>query len=424
MKRKIIEEPRQKYPLKKYDVSPEGHLCPRKSEHKHYWVKWSHHALWDLAFRPWFLLASATSIASIFVWLLYLNGLQTPLNNHSLSPLIFHIHEMLFGFAITVALGFLLTAVQTWTGMRSTHGIVLIALTSIWLASRFLLWLGPNDTQWYLIPLQGLWWLLCIFIFSRLVIRARNRRNYIFIPLLCMMMIFHLTILSSALIGNDALAIHLSRTMVLLVGILISLVGGRVIPFFTQRGAPKANIVSTPTLDRLLPIASIAGALVFFIGFFISMPLSPATLMIASGLLHGARLSYWDSFATKKIPLLWSLHLAYLLLSIGLIMLGSSYFFDIIYFSNALHLITIGSIGGMILAMMSRVSLGHTGRALSPPFIISLAFFIVFLSALIRSLMPLLQPLATWNSSGILWIIAFSLFLFCYTPILFKQKIS
>ena len=145
--------------------------------------------------------------------------------------------------------------------------------------------------------------------------------------------------------------------------------------------------------------------------------------MIITGIMHLLRLRHWDSWATRKVPLLWSLHLAYFALGTGLILLGLSYASNTIRFADALHLITIGTIGAMILAMMARVSLGHTGRALQPHFSINIAFALILLAAVARVLLPPLgQQLWAWDISAGLWITAFTLFIGRYTTILLSQR--
>jgi len=213
----------------------------------------------------------------------------------------------------------------------------------------------------------------------------------------------------------------------------MGILGGRVIPFFTVSGAKLEPIKSPSWLTPLLITVSILGILIFFSSVFIALPFSPAILMIASGLLHLARQAYWRSFATLNIALLWSLHLAYFSLGLGLILLGLSYFQvqSIEYlgvsisFADALHLLTIAAMTLMIFAMMSRVSLGHTGRALTPSKSVSWIFLLIVVCAFTRALLPTLtlQPLLAWNISALAWLIAALLFLRVYLPILTNKKI-
>ncbi|NTS76764.1 NnrS family protein [Catenovulum sp. SM1970] len=379
-------------------------------------------AFFHLAFRSSFVLGTLSSIIALVIWLSYLNAWFV-LTEIGLTPTVWHLNEMLFGFGATIAVGFILTAAQTWTGQSSITGKPLMIMVGIWLTARALFLLNLPNTVSLALVLQTIWWLVAIYHFARMVYVAQNRRNYLFIPLLTIMMLLNIAIVVCDLSGHTETALHLGRTMVLLFGILMSIVGGRVIPFFTKAGAKLTQVSHPKWLDNTILLSAIAGSTVFLLGHFITLPFTPAALMIVTGLLHLIRLSYWQSVKTTSIPLLWSLHLAYLALASGLIILGFSYLTPAILFSAALHLITIGAMGLMILAMMARVSLGHTGRVLSPKKIINLAFLLMLLAAICRSLLAITsQPQWAWTSSIVLWCLASLIFLIVYCPILFAPR--
>ncbi len=379
--------------------------------------------IWDLSFRPWFLAASFLSVLSLAIWLLYLNGQFMGFSSTGISPLVWHIHEMLFGFGATIAVAFILTAAQTWTKVRSINGASLALLTGIWLSVRVLLLSSSTKWQLVAIALQTLWWLISIGYLAYMVISAKSVRNYQFVPLLTMMMSLNIAFLLAEHFGDTQLALHLSRSAILMFGLLVGIVGGRVFPFFTSRGAKNSQVQATPWLDKLLPLTTVCGIIIFFSGYFLSLPFTPAAMLILAGSLHILRLYYWDPLSTYKVPLLWSLHASYLALGAGLILLGASYFTEALRFADALHLITIGTIGGMIIAMIARVSLGHTGRALQPHTLMSIAFGLILFGAITRFVLPLLQQAQWgWNLSAFAWIVAFSIFLWHYTPILFKAR--
>ena len=353
----------------------------------------------------------------------------------AISPLTWHIHEMIFGFAATVAVGFILTAVQTWTGKASIKGGAVLAFIILWLLIRVLLFLNTNSTFFIAVTLQTLWWLAAIVIFSQRVISQQNRRNYLFIPLLIVLMQLNIALLLVDFYGFADFARHLARTCVLMFCLLMGILGGRVIPFFTASGANIPAITTPHWLTVLLTSISLLGVLVFFCSALINLPFSPAILMIAAGILHIVRQSYWHSWATRKISLLWSLHCAYFSLGLGLILLGLSYlplapsWLLSINFTSALHLITIAAMGLMIFAMMARVSLGHTGRALTPSNLVSWIFYLVIISAISRVFLPMLPQMATqvllsWNISVFTWFIAGLLFLKVYWSILTSKKVD
>ncbi|WP_394391385.1 NnrS family protein [Shewanella woodyi] len=381
--------------------------------------------LWDLAFRPWFLAGTLSSVLSVGIWILFLHGYLPTLASSGLTPVAWHIHEMLFGFGATIAVAFLLTAAQTWTNKRSINGSALLTLTLIWLMVRALLWSDDTRIQVLALVLQAGWWLACIGFLASMVIRAKSKRNYQFIPLLSVMMLLNLSFLIADFSGHTELALHLARTAILTFGLLVGIVGGRVIPFFTGRGADNAQVKATPILDKLLPVVTIIGIGIFFTGHFIALPFTPAVVLISAGIIHLIRLWHWDPLSTRKVPLLWSLQLAYLALGLGLVALGISYHIDLVRFADALHLITVGTIGGMILAMIARVSLGHTGRPLKPHPSLSIAFALMFIGTLVRFILPLLQmPIMAWDISAICWITAFSIFIWHYTHILMSARAS
>lgn len=391
------------------------------------------HPALDLPFRSYFLLAVACSMFSLAIWAAYFNGYFT-FSYNSISPLAWHIHEMIFGFGATVAVGFVLTAAQTWTGQPSIKGFSVLAFIGLWLLVRVALLANLPSTIIVAIILQTVWWLGAIVVFTQLVLKSKNRRNYLFIPLLSVLMLLNITLLLLDFNGHYELIRHIARTSVLMFCLLMGILGGRVIPFFTVSGAKLSPIKVPNWLTPLLTIISISGVLVFFSSAFIDLPFSPAGLMITSGLLHLIRQSYWRSFYTKNITLLWSLHLANFSLGLGLILLGISYLPSnnlgftalVIPFGDALHLITIAAMALMIFSMMSRVSLGHTGRALIPSKLVSWIFILIIISALARAILPSLSmmPLLSWNISAFAWLIAGVLFLKVYFPILIAKKVE
>lgn len=182
--------------------------------------------IWDLAFRPLFLLASGFSVIAVLLWVALLNSVigWKPV----FSPVLWHIHEMVFGFALTVAAGFLLTAVQTWTNLRSLHGKPLMLLAGIWLALRVVIWQSwwpVNQTLMLLVLLlQFSWWALVIGFFARLLIRARSQRNYLFLPLLTVIACLNLLFIYLAYGNFFNEALHIGQSVILFFGVIVSVV--------------------------------------------------------------------------------------------------------------------------------------------------------------------------------------------------------
>lgn len=376
--------------------------------------------LFRLGFRPFFLLGALFSCLAMLGWLGQLNGwLHLPgISN----PVWWHAHEMLFGFGAAIVAGFLLTAVQNWTAHPGVRGWSLALVVGIWALPRCLLpWLGEDNV---LLMVADLAWLpLCTWFLARPIIITRQWRNLFFVPLLVL-----LTLLNGAswLWRNDwATVEHLLITTVLLFTTLIAVMGGRVIPFFTARATGTEKALPRLWLERGA-LASLWLILLFWLlpsSWIPSLYIVPLYMVAAS--LHLWRQSRWRPDATLSHPLLWSLHLAYLFIPLGLLALAAQAGGWPITLSLASHLLSAGCMGAMILGMIARVSLGHSGRSLQVGRRITAAFALVILSALIRVLIPQLWPALTltgWNLSGWSWIAAYGLFVWIYAPILASPR--
>lgn len=377
--------------------------------------------LFALAFRPFFLFGACWAFVAISLWALWFSGLIA--FHFGFPAALWHAHEMLFGFGAVVAVGFLLTAAQNWTGLPSISGKPLLILTGLWMAARFsLLFAHYTPLFWLFIAAQLLWWLGAVYSLATLLIRAKSKNNYLFIPLLSVMALLNAAFIFAATTRQFAVASHLSHSMILLFCILMGVVGGRVIPFFTARALALVQ-VRTPLLDQLLLPLAVLGTALFIAGFFAELPLKAGWLMLLVGVLHLVRQSFWTPEKVWTTPLLWSLQLAYLAMALGLILLGISDLTALLVFKDVLHLLAISAMAGLILAMMARVSLGHTGRVLQVSKTISLAFALLLLAGPVRMLASLAGfPLLFWQVSAVLWLSAFAIFLWLYWPVLTQPR--
>lgn len=377
--------------------------------------------LWQLAFRAGFLLAGAFAVLGMARWLHWMLWPQQW--NYSLFPGWWHAHEMVFGFAMPVVAGFLLSAVATWTGLPGTNGWRLQLLFGLWLAARVILWLLPSQ-----LPLAWLAEMLFIAVLmyelTKRVWAVRQWRNMLFPPVLLLLALLNSASYWSA--ADPILSTQLHYGAVWMITVLIVIIGGRVTPLFTGNRLGM-KIAPLPNWFENLAIGSTV-----LIGLLTALGLAQqqggwfSGLCLASGIIHLARLLHWQGWKTFAVPLLWSMHLSYLCIPLamfGLAITGGDPFAS----KNVIHLLAIGSIGGMILAMMSRVSLGHTGRPLEVPGYLSLAFAMVFLAAIVRAGLPLFDIALTqwaWELPAVLWIIAFSLFLVRYIPVLTRPRVD
>lgn len=374
-----------------------------------------------LAFRPFFLLPALFSILALMAWVSVLHG---EFNWLGLLPAnIWHGHEMVYGFAMAVAAGFLLSAAQTWTGVRSINGWKLAMMVVLWLLARAAFTSNYVPVLIIGIVSEALWWLVAISYLAYMVVKSNNRRNLIFIPLLSLIMVLDIATLLSAFVGNYSLSSHLVYSGVFMIISVVTIVGGRVIPFFTSRALNLSAIKGNAFLERLISAAMAVTLTSFLTSYFFPMTSVLAVLLMVTGCLQLLRMANWQTVKTFKTPLLWSLHLAYLTMGIGLITIGFSYITTSISFSSAVHIITIGTIGTMIIAMMSRVSLGHTGRALQINTWISFSFLLLLSATLFRVLLPMFG----WFTQGYIlatccWGIGFAIYIIYYSPMLLTAR--
>ncbi|MDD2058687.1 NnrS family protein [Pseudomonas sp. GD03860] len=376
--------------------------------------------LWRLGFRPFFLAGSVFALLAILLWALWLTGAI------GLAPgggmLAWHRHEMLFGFGAAIIAGFLLTAVQNWSGLPGLKGRPLLALVLVWLAAR-LAWFSPLPLP-ALVVLQAMFLPLVALTLARPIIRRKLRNNYPIIVMVLLLAGCQWLALAGLLQADEALQRRGTLAGLWLIGALMTVLGGRVIPFFTQRGLGLATQpAARPWLERLTLVVSLGVALLTAAGFnqVPTLPMAGAFLLLS--VLHGLRLRRWYAPGVRKVPLLWSLHLAYLWLLLASLGMAAWHLGLGLNQSLASHALSVGAMSAMIVAMMARVSLGHTGRPLQVPAAIVGAFVLVQLAALLRIG---LVPFSSWGLglSALCWVLAFALFVRHYAPILCAARVD
>ncbi|GLX79385.1 heme transporter CcmB [Thalassotalea insulae] len=377
-----------------------------------------------LGFRPFFLLGAVFAIVAIMLWLAILQGKLT------FTPLgggyWWHLHEMIFGFAGAIIAGFLLTAVQNWTGIRGIQNTSLLFLVLLWLTARVSL-LMPTLLGHTATMLVDLSFFPAVALFlGRPIIAIKQYRNLFFVPLLIL-----LTVINSqmywALTDSTMVSSQLSGYAgVMVITFLMSVMVGRVGPMFTANGTQTPKVETLPWLEKITN-----GSIALIAFYLLAHPLIPTqfsvlgALMLVAGILQLNRIVRWRPWITIKVPLLWSLHLSVICIALGMLLIALSYFSENFASNHSWHLLTIGGMGGLILAMISRVSLGHTGRMLQPPKTMSLAFSLIFIAALVRAILPSLMPASTmmfYHASAGLWYISFGLFVYHYAPMLVSAR--
>jgi uncharacterized protein involved in response to NO len=372
------------------------------------------------AFRPFFLLISVYAVLAIGGWALHQWELWSW--RGSLSAYVRHGHEMLFGYAGGAIAGFLLTAVATWTRRPAVSAVPLMGLCSLWVAARIGAFVPTpaGFTLWSVASL--LFWAALVGLMAREVVAARNIRNYKVLPLLAAFLGTEIAFFSASLEDLERLEICLRTGLFLVIG-MIFLVGGRIIPAFTQnwlkRNRPEVT-VQLPAFGTL-DWASVLIAMAFAAGFIV-WPTSNWTgiLGLSAALLHAWRLLRWRGWLAWREPLLWVLHLGYGWIPVGFGLLGLSSLGQSVLFDAGIHALTYGAMGTLILGVAARVALGHTGRALQAFPAMTFAFGLITLGALLRLFGILAQGLIAL--SVLLWIASYLIFLLQYTPILLSPR--
>lgn len=377
-----------------------------------------------LGFRPFFLSGAIFSVVAIVLWLLMYKGTV------NFSPLgggyWWHIHEMIFGFGCAIIAGFLLTAVQNWTGVRGAQGSVLLVLFILWLAGRIVI-LFPDLLGAELTTIIDLSFLPAVaFVLGKPIIAIKQYRNLFFVPLLLLFTIAN-SEMHLAIYNSDTFTItYAAYAGVMLVTFLMSVMAGRVVPMFTANGTQTPKATPLPWLDKVtngcLAIAMLYLLLEPVVGF---SEIFFGILLIVAGIFQTMRWLRWRPWITLGVPLLWSIHASIKFIAYGLIVLGLSYLIAEIPSNHIWHLLTVGGMGGLILAMISRVSLGHTGRPLTPPKAMTLSYIFITLAALIRALGPWVLPEKTMifiDISGAFWLLAFGIFAVTYAPMLMSPR--
>lgn len=374
--------------------------------------------LFRLGFRPFYLGAAAYGTLAIPLWIALLLGKLSL--NLTVSPVLWHAHEMLFGFAAAVIVGFLLTAGKAWTGLDTSRGGVLAALALLWLAARLAAVLAPYAVY---AALDLLLLPLVAALFARVLLRAGNRRN---LPLVAILLLlsganaaFH-----GAVIGiidvAPVRALHAALGLVVMIECVIA---GRVIPAFTMSALPGVKLQAPPGLDQ----ATLGTTAVGFALWVLAPPSAlTAAVLAAAAVLHAQRLWRWQPLRTRARPILWVLHAAYAWLPIGLVLLALSQV-GIVGVSAGIHALAVGTTGGLIIGMITRTARGHTGRPLQVSRLEVTAYALVAGAAVARVGLPLLAPqhLTVWLiAAAAAWALAFGLYLFVFAPWLVSTRLD
>jgi uncharacterized protein involved in response to NO len=381
------------------------------------------HPFFRGGFRPFFFGGPAWALIALALWICTLTGaISLPV---AIEPLAWHRHEMLFGFVGAVIGGFLLTAVPNWTGRLPIAGWPLAALWGLWASARFALLFSAITGLWLAAVLDVGFFFVLGLLAAREVLESKNRN----LPIVGMILLFgtadvidYLAITGT--FADSDLGWQLAITLVV---VLISLIGGRIIPSFTRNWMVKRGIKSglptQPGRFDLFVIAATALALLVWL----SGPAEPLLgyVLVAAAVLQAIRWARWSGYRTFADPLVLILHVGYAWVPVGLGLLGFSLIGSAPR-SAAVHALTAGAMATMILAVMTRATLGHTGRELRANAATVIVYLLVTAGALLRvsASLRLIDYNFGIEIAGLAWGGAFLLFLMAYGPILWRPRIG
>lgn len=374
-------------------------------------------ALFALGFRPFYLLASLFAALTVPLWALQFSGL---LGHAYLAGPLWHAHEMVFGFTLAVIVGFLFTAGRNWSGLPTPSGWGLAALAALWIAARVLV-LSPFAVAAAVanvaFPLAAAIGLAIPFY------QARNQRNYFFVGLLIVLALaaglIHLTQLG--VIDAPAwLGIQVALDVVLFIVVVM---GGRVIPMFTNNGVPGTQAARQPHVEK----AALGAVLALLASDMLGLRGWPLALVAGvAAVAHAWRWVLWQPWKTWRVPLVWVLHLAYAWVPVHLLLRALAEP-GLVPPSLASHALAVGAVGGLIIGMMTRTARGHTGRPLRADGFETACYVFIMLAAVVRVGVPLVAPAQMLHAvqvSATLWSAAFALYAARYWPVLSRPRLD
>lgn len=375
------------------------------------------HALWALGFRPFYLLASLLAMLAIPAWLVQYLGYSPGSPNITLG---WHMHEMVFGFALAVVVGFLFTAGRAWTGLWTPRGLHLAGLALLWCAGRVAMLTGP---AWLAALVDMAFLPLAAWSMYRVLHRSGNKRNMFLVGLLALLIIANGVFHAAALDLLDIYVIAPVHAGILLIVLIESVIGGRIIPMFTDNAVPGSKSLVLPRNDKIALVLVAAAAAAWVFG-------APGPLMAALAFIAASataiRLAGWKSYRAARVPLLWILHLSYAWIPIGFLLLGLAAL-GVGTASTAFHALAVGSMAGLIVGMMTRTTLGHTRRKLATGRAEPAMYALIQAGAVARVAAGMAPP--DWYTgmlllSGVCWSLSFALFLLVYAPYLWRARLD
>ena len=384
---------------------------------------WRGPTVLSFGFRPFFLMAGIWAAFAMTIWIFMLAG-RLELPTH-FDPVSWHAHELLFGYLAAVIAGFLLTAVPNWTGRLPIVGWPLGLLAVLWLAGR----IAVASSTW--LPVLVVAMIDCAFLaalmiaIGREILAGGNWRNLPVLALLGLLLadnaLFHYAGVSQSAASQMGMRLGVAVAVM-----LISLIGGRIVPSFTRNWLVKHGHSARPdpfgVLDRFTMLIFGLALLVWVVA---PQSLAAGSMLLLAGMMQGWRLLRWAGLQTLEEPLVWVLHAGYAFVPLGAVILGLAILWeDILLVQAAQHLWMAGAIGLMTLAVMSRATLGHTGRELTAGPGTTTVYLSLIGSVFLRLAAGASPQLTTelYQFSGLLWVTAYLGFAVIYSPMLMRPR--
>jgi uncharacterized protein involved in response to NO len=368
-----------------------------------------------LGFRPFYLLGAAFAALSIPLWLAIYSGRLSGVH----LGLGWHMHEMVFGFVAAIVIGFMYTAGRNWTGLWTPRGPYLACIAALWLAGRGAMLMPPSVAG---AVLEAAFLPVAAWPMYRVLARSGNQRNMVLVLVLALLaacnVAFHLAQLG--IVRLDP--VRPVYAAIMLIVIIETIIGGRVIPNFTANAVPGVKPVPLPLLERASMLLTILAAAAWIVALpaVLAVPLA-----LGAALAQAWRLALWHPWRTLGRPILWILHLSYAWIPLGLALLALAQA-GLVPVSAAVHLLAVGAMGGLIIGMITRTALGHTGRTLQAGHADLLMYVLIQLAVVAR----LAAALTTWQRdatlliAGVCWSLTFLTYLVAYGPRLLAPRVD
>ena len=374
-------------------------------------------ALLALGFRPFYLAASAFAALSVLLWIGGYAGIIAP--PYGGNP-VWHAHEMIYGFAIAVIVGFLFTAGRTWSNRPTPTGALLAAFVALWIAGRILVftpWTAASAVVNAAFPVAAGVALAVPFV------QSRNTRNYFFVGLLFAIGLAELAVhlaVAGVVAWSPRAGLQVGLDVVLFIMVVM---GGRVIPMFTNNAIRGADATRRPGLEKV----ALGSILALVAADALQWPAGAvAAVTGVAALVHASRLALWHPWRTAGTPLVWILHAGYAWIVVHLALRTLAEVGGVAM-PLATHALTAGAIGSLTIGMMTRTARGHTGRPLVAGRAEVLCYLLVQAAAIVRVLGPMAAPshyVATVATSGLCWAAAFATYAVAYWPVLARPRLD